>query len=35
MTCSFDKTAIIWDLKTGKKVTKLEGHNGEVNCCKF
>ena len=34
-TFSFDKSVIVWDLRTGKKITKLEGHNGEINCCKI
>lgn len=35
ITCSFDKTAKIWDLKSGKLIMNLTGHNGEINCCKF
>ena len=29
-TCSFDQRIIIWDMEKGKKVMKLEGHDGEI-----
>ena len=35
VTASFDKTARIWDAKTGQQLAKFEGHRGEVLCAAF
>jgi hypothetical protein len=32
---SDDKTARIWDAKSGKEVAVLRGHEGRVNCAAF
>jgi WD40 repeat protein len=35
VTASFDRTALIWDARTGQKVAHLYGHNGPVTSAAF
>ena len=35
LSCSFDNTAKIWDLRTGTMARNLFGHTAEVNVSKF
>jgi dynein assembly factor with WDR repeat domains 1 len=35
VTGSFDKTAIIWDAKSGESIHHLQGHCGEIVCVNF
>ena len=35
ISTSWDKTAVVWDLSSKKKLAALEGHEGNVNSCRF
>jgi WD40 repeat protein/tRNA A-37 threonylcarbamoyl transferase component Bud32 len=35
VTGSFDKTAIVWDARTGTRLLQLKGHSREVQCVAF
>lgn len=30
-----DRTALIWDMRTGQKVQAFEGHDADINSVKF
>ena len=30
-----DRTALIWDMRTGQKVQAFEGHDADINTVKF
>ena len=32
-TVGADKLAAIWDVKSGKSISKFYGHNNKINCC--